>query len=117
MALGPDVGAAGSEGGHGYGWWKRQHCFTLSAPTAHVLSRGVGFEGIITGECEWGDWSEEGLRRTEHMGENVGSNPEAPVPPGNPIRDYNVPSDVEGVDGTQDSTMRMTFPKVSTSLP
>lgn len=37
-------------------------------------------------------------------------------PLGEPIADYNVPLDVEGVDGTQDSTARTTFPKVSFSL-
>ena len=39
------------------------------------------------------------------------------VPVGDPIRDYDVPSDVEGPDGTQDSMAHMTFPKVSSSLP
>jgi hypothetical protein len=34
-----------------------------------------------------------------------------------PMRDYNVPSDVECEDGTQDSPGRKTFPKVNYSLP
>ena len=28
IADGPDICACGSEGGHGYGWWRRQHCFS-----------------------------------------------------------------------------------------
>lgn len=44
-------------------------------------------------------------------------NRQALEPKGDPIGDYDVPSDVEGVDGTQDSTTRQTFPKVSSSLP
>lgn len=43
--------------------------------------------------------------------------PTALEPPGESIQDYEVPTTVEGIDGTQDSTAYSTFPKVSTFLP
>ena len=54
---------------------------------------------------------------TEHVSENIDVQviPEQQV--GCPIADYDVPSDTEGVDGTQDSTARDIFPKVSLGLP
>jgi len=41
----------------------------------------------------------------------------ASQPPRDPIKDYGMPSDVEGIDGTQDSTARTTFPKVRYTFP
>jgi hypothetical protein len=49
--------------------------------------------------------------KTEVIGDNEDIAPEVI---GEPIAEYDVPSDQEGVDGTQDSTARTTFSKVST---
>jgi hypothetical protein len=111
VADGPGVRAYGSEGGHGYGWWKRQHCFS-TAPD----STGVFGTTVIVGQGS-GVGSGNGPGLTEHVSENI----DVPLTPehegGCPITDYDAPSDTEGVDGTQDSTARDTFPKVSLGLP
>lgn len=51
------------------------------------------------------------------MGDNNNHLRVAPEPPGEPIANFDVPSNVEGIEGTEDSTARTTFPKVSRSLP
>ena len=55
VAAGPQVRAYGSEGGHGYGWWKRQHCFSpvpdsggVFAGAAASLSATV----LLGGNCK-----------------------------------------------------------------
>ena len=40
VADGPQVRAYGSEGGHGYGWWKRQHCFSPVPDSGGVVGGG-----------------------------------------------------------------------------
>ena len=111
VADGPGVRAYGSECGHGYGWWKRQHCFSTALDSAGVFGTTVMVgqgSGVGTGN---------GPGLTEHVSENI----EGQLTPGHagvcPITDYDAPSDTEGVDGTQDSTARDTFPKVSLGLP
>ena len=134
IADGPDVRACGSEGGHGYGWWRRQHCFSPRTPIvfpenvdSYPGSAGVHLNGMaggtVGGTEASGGQSEDGPGRTEHVAENAAGvrtaqPPTEPAqPPGSPIADYDAPSDIEGADGTQDSTARMTFPKVSIGLP
>ena len=51
------------------------------------------------------------------MAENLVADVEPAHAGGSPITDYDAPSDTEGIDGTQDSTARDTFPKVSLGLP
>ena len=137
VADGPHVRAYGSEGGHGYGWWKRQHCFSplprsvsaVGAPVAGLsASRLLDGSGSDSGS---GVGSGLGPGLTEQVAENteeqvtptalVAENTEEQVTPtqlvSRPIADYDAPSDTEGVDGTQDSTARDTFPKVSFGLP
>ena len=111
VADGLGVRAYGSEGGHGYGWWKRQHCFSTAPDSA-----GVFGEAIVVGQGSGvGSGNRPGL--IEHVSENI----EVHGSPGHagvcPITDYDAPSDTEGVDGTQDSTAKDTFPKVSLGLP
>ena len=120
VAAGPEVRAYGSEGGHGYGWWKRQHCFSPAPDSAGVfagaaasLTATVLLEGTASGV---GSGTGPGL--TELVDENIEVTPATPTQLLScPIADYDAPSDIEGVDGTQDSTARDTFPKVSIGLP
>ena len=119
VADGPLVRAFGSQGGHGYGWWKRQHCFS-PAPVADPLCVGDvsgGSGGGLLGSTASGVGSGEGPRSTEHISENIVVEGLHDQQGGYPIPDYDAPSDTEGVDGTQDSTARVTFPKVSHGLP
>ncbi|KAG0618405.1 hypothetical protein M758_4G061300 [Ceratodon purpureus] len=100
----------GSEGGHGYGWEKRCHCFSPRPPLVTPTWAGAGTQ---SGAGTLG----EGLPgETEHCADNGEATPWGSQPPGLPIADYDVPEDEEGVDGTQNSTARMTFPKVSHDL-
>ena len=119
VADGPLVRAYGSEGGHGYGWWKRQQCFNPVPDSGGVLGGAVvelngsaDLAGVASG---MGSGTGPGL--TEHVAENINIS----VIPGQqrcyPIDDYDAPSETEGVDGTQDSTARDTFPQVSLGLP
>lgn len=115
----PGIRAVGSEGGHGYGWQKRQHCFS---PRPRVVQRlGAGSpSGAANGTMGMDDdsHSDDGLAgETEHCADNEESALWGSQPRGLPIKDYDVPEDEEGVDGTQNSTARMTFPKVSRSFP
>ena len=115
VADGPGVRAYGSEGGHGYGWWKRQHCFSPMPDSAGVFG-GLSASDLAQGSAS-GVGSGNGPGRTEHVSENTN----VEVIPEQigvcPIADYDAPSDTEGVDGTQDSTARDTFPQVSRGLP
>lgn len=61
--------------------------------------------------------SGNGPGQTELLAENVGVGGMADQSGGCPIADYDAPSDTEGVDGTQDSTARVTFPQVSRGFP
>jgi hypothetical protein len=130
VADGPDVRAYGSEGGHGYGWWKRQHCFSPLPGSAGVfggadaeLSATVLLGGselsatVLLGESASEVGSANGPGLTEHVSENIDVQVVPGQPVGCPITDYDAPSDTEGVDGTQDSTARDTFPKVSLGFP
>ena len=111
VADGPGVRAYGSEGGHGYGWWRRQHCFS---PVPD--SGGVFGEAVAVGQASVvGSGNGPGL--TEHVAETIEDHCREGHSGGCPIIDYDAPSDTEGVDGTQDSTARDTFPKVSLGLP
>ena len=56
-------------------------------------------------------------RQTEHIGEKGNTVPWGWQPLGDPIKDYDIREDEEEVDGTQNSTARMTFFKVSSGLP
>lgn len=119
VAIGPHIRAVGSEQGHGYGWEKRQHCFS---PRSRILSPtgAGGSRGTVTGSRRGGAASHgtEGQPgETEHIGENGDEVQWGTQPRGVPIKDYDLPEDEEGVDGTQNSTARMTFPKVSHDLP
>lgn len=60
-------------------------------------------------------FSEDRLGRTKHVGENIDREGGPPLPQGEPIWDYDVPSDIKSIDRTQDSTARTTFPMVSSS--
>ena len=54
VADGPHVRAYGSEGGHGYGWWKRQHCFSPAPDSAGVYggaAAGVSATEILGGSA------------------------------------------------------------------
>ena len=119
VADGPNVRAYGSEGGHGYGWWKRQHCFSSGPDSAGVYGGAVA--GLSATELldrsASGAGSGNGRGLTEQVAENIDAQVIPGQPQGCPIADYDVPSDIEGVDGTQDSTARDTFPKVSIGLP
>jgi len=112
VADGPEVRAYGSEGGHGYGWWKRQHCFSPVPDSGGVVGRAVPelCESGNLGEATKGAGSGNGPGLTEHVAENIDSTVILGQPGGHPIADYDAPSDTEGVDGTQDSTARDTFP-------
>ena len=120
MADGPQVRAYGSEGGHGYGWWKRQHEFS---PVPDSLGGVVG--RTVPGLCESGNLGEvaEGVGSgvgpglTEQVAENIDSTVILGQPGGQPIADYDAPSETEGIDGTHDLTARDTFPQVSIGLP
>jgi hypothetical protein len=119
VADGPHVRAYGSEGGHGYGWWKRQHCFSPLPDSGGVFGGVVadlsGSANLAGAASRQGSGNGPGL--TEHVAENLGVNG-IPLEPGcYPINDYETPSETVGVDGTQDSTARDTFPQVSRSLP
>ena len=135
VALGPYIRACGSEGGHGYGWWKRQHCFSLAPPTVFpdTLQSYLGSPstngaaevphtdpGVTANRVARAGGSEMGCGdapgRTEHVEENFNEGRVPVQPPRIPIADYDAPSDIEGADGTQDSTARLTFPKVSVVL-
>ena len=119
VADGPLVRAFGSEGGHGYGWWKRQHCFS-PAPGSDPMHGGAvsgGSAGRSMGATASGVGSGNGPGLTEHVSENISVEGIDDQLGGYPIADYDAPSDTEGVDGTQDSTARVTFPKVSHGLP
>jgi len=119
VADGPQVRAYGSEGGHGYGWWKRQHCFNTLPGSQGVVGGAVG------GMCGSGNLGENasvvgsgnGPGLTEHVSENIYVSGMPGHPVGHPIADYDAPSETEGVDGTQDSTARDTFPQVRFGLP
>ena len=111
--------AYGSEGGHGYGWWKRQHCFSPVPDSVGVLGgavAGLSDSGLL-GENASGVGSGTGPGLTECVAENIDVEVIPEIPGGCPIADYDAPSDTEGVDGTQDSTARDTFPQVSLGLP
>lgn len=129
IALGPNIRAVGSEGRLGYGWHRRRHCFSLK--TKHSFpdfpdyigtplqelggssgTGGASGDTVLIAEDGQGDSG-----ATDHIAHNYDSNEVAPQPGGHPIADYDMPSDVEGIAGTQDSTARTTFPKVSQSLP
>ncbi|KAG0572932.1 hypothetical protein KC19_VG135300 [Ceratodon purpureus] len=110
MARGAEVRAVGSEGGHGYGWNKRKHNFPEDAP--QELGKGSLVNGraksqsrvggsLAAGDCP-DPTEEEALGQTEHIAKNVRKERrrEEPSPTEDPIRDYDVPSDVEGIDGT-----------------
>ena len=119
VANGPGIRAVGSEGGHGYGWKKRQHNFS---PRSTVLAPTGGGTASMTHSAGMGsaDGAQaEGGRReeTEHIADNDEPTIWGSQPAGAPINDYDEPSDEEGLGGTQNSTARMTFPKVSESLP
>jgi len=119
VADGPQVRAYGSEGGHGYGWWKRQHCFSPVSDLGSVFGGPVaGLNGSADlGGAASGVGSGIGPGLTEHVAENSNVT-RMPVHPGwQPIEDYHAPSETEGVDDTQDSTARDTFPQVSLGLP
>ena len=120
VADGPQVRAYGSEGGHGYGWWKRQHCFSPVPDSVGVFGgaiAGLGASELLGGAASGvGSGNVPGL--TEHVAENTEPVEVIPEHPGGcPIVDYDAPSDIEGVDGTQDSTARDIFPKISLGLP
>jgi hypothetical protein len=73
VADGPMVRAFGSEGGHGYGWWKRQHCFS-PAPGSEPLYGGAvsgGSAGGLLGSTASGVGSGEGPGLTEHISKNI----------------------------------------------
>lgn len=120
VALGPLSRAIGSEGGHGYGWNVRQHSFSpeRTVPPQEKVPNflDITFLGCI-GDEELVSQIERNEGDTEAVASTAGKAHMAPQPPGDPIEDYNVPSDVEGIDGTQDSTARTTFPKVSYTFP
>ena len=119
VADGPLVRAFGSEGGHGYGWWKRKHHFS-PAPGSEHLSNGAvsgGSAGGLFGSTASAVGSGEGPGLTEHISKNIEAEGIPDQLGAYPIADYDAPSDIEGVDGTQDSTARVTFPKVSHGLP
>ena len=111
IADGPLVRAFGSEGGHGYGWWKRKNCFSSAPEDEHMCDAAVSGGSPGGG----GNGNDPGL--TEHVSENTSVEGIPDQLGGYPISDYDAPSDTEGVDGTQDSTARVTFPKVSHGLP
>ena len=119
VADGPQVRAYGSEGGHGYGWWKRQHCFSPVPDSVGVL--GGAIAGLSASGLSGGNASGVGSGTGPALTECLGSNIHAQVIPdragGCPIDDYDAPSDTEGFDGTQDSTARDTFPQVRLGLP
>ena len=119
VANGPLVRAFGSEGGHGYGWWKKQHCFS-PAPGSEPMYGGVvsgGSAGGLLGSIASKVGSGNGPGLMEHVSENINVEGIPDQLGGYPIADYNAPSDTEGVDGTQDSTAIVIFPKVSHGLP
>ena len=119
VADGPTVRAYGSEGGHGYGWWKRQHCFSPAPGVERVFGEAAtgGSAGGSVGVTASGVGSGNGPGMTEHVSENVNVGGIPNQPGCRPIADYDAPSDTEGVDGTQDSTAIVTFPQVSLGLP
>ena len=119
VADGPQVRAYGSEGGHGYGWWKRQHCFSPVPDSVGVLGgavAGLSASGLSGGNAS-GVGSGTGPGLTECVAENIHAQVIPDRAGGCPIADYDAPSDTEGFDGTQDSTARDTFPQVSLGLP
>ena len=119
VADGPQVRAYGNEGGHGYGWWKRHHCFSETPDSGGVLggaAAGLSVSGLL-GATSSGVGSGNGPGLTEHVSENTDIHGISGHAGGCPIADYHEPSDTEGVDGTQNSTARDTFPKVSIGLP
>jgi hypothetical protein len=119
IATGPQERAVGSEGGHGYGWCKRKHCFSPKEPlsfpseadnSSKQYGRGIGSDDEAPEDPSY----ENNVIDDD---DPIHDTPTAPEPPGEPIQDYEVPATMEGIDGTEDSTARSTFPKVSTSLP
>jgi hypothetical protein len=112
FAIGPEERAIGSEGGHGYGWQKRQHNFKEIVPLPN----------LATGKHDDVEHMENNeVAQAEQDYKSSGeSDLGAPLPKGrsrHPIQDFEVPSDVECEDGMQDSTTRRIFLKVSSSLP
>ena len=119
VADGPHVRAYGSEGGHGYGWWKRQHCFSPVPDSVGVLggaTAGLSGSGLLGGNAS-GVGSGTGPGLMECVAENIHAQAILEHPGTCPIADYDAPSETEGFDGTQDSTARDTFPQVSLGLP
>ena len=119
VADGPQVRAYGSEGGHGYGWWKRQHCFSPMPDSGGVLGGAVadlsGSANLAAAASGVGSGVGPGL--TEHVAENLNVSGILVDLGCYPIKDYDTPSETVGVDGTQDLTARDTFPQVSLGLP
>ena len=100
IALGPAIHAIDSEGGHEYGWNKRQHCFSPKASNRFPNTGGEGSTGLGEGSySSRGGW----MPPSGASGETkvIGNNHKIPTEViGEPIAEYNVPSDYEGVDGT-----------------
>ena len=119
VADGLGVRAYGSEGGHGYGWWKRKHAFSPVPDSGGVY---VGADARQSGSGIMGEaasvvGSGNGPGLTEQLAENLNVDAISEQGGRHPIADYDAPSETEGVDGTQDSTARDTFPQVSIGLP
>ena len=119
VADAPHVRAYGSEGGHGYGWWKRQHNHSPIPDSGGVGGSAAG--GLCgsgnLGEAGSGVGSGNGPGLTERVSENNEVIGLPGLPGVHPIADYDAPSETEGVNGTHDSTARDTFPQVSIGLP
>ena len=69
------------------------------------------------GDAAEGAGSGVGPSLTEQVAENIDSTVILGQPGGQPIADYDAPSETEGIDGTHDLTARDTFPQVSIGLP
>jgi len=132
MALGLDVRAIGSEGGHSYGWSKHKCCFRPHSPlpfldtpkgkwtNAQIDSQSDGNQGtniVLLSMATHVGFNKEDPGQIEYVDSNKEGNRKAFEPEGDPIADYDLSSNVEGMDGTQDSTTQQAFPKVSSSLP
>lgn len=96
MAAGPGVRAQGSEHGHGYGWFKRQKNLGAQALRGRTEGQGSGATNG-SGFEEYSDYVRDNAPVHARFGTR-------------PIGQYREPSDVEGPDGTQDSTARSIFP-------
>ena len=99
MATGPEMRAQGSEGGHGYGWSKRQFCFQVKEPRMPGTGKEAQFAGTGVGTGVQG--------QAKGAGENAGLGRGFQT---RSILEYVVPEDEEGPRGTQDSTARSVFP-------